>query len=49
MKTTQEIVKYIDNYMEWALSRPAMYASSPKCLEEILRCWVRLADFSLEM
>jgi hypothetical protein len=48
MKTAEELVKYIDHYMEVALERPSMYASSPQSLEDSFFLLVTILDFLYE-
>jgi hypothetical protein len=45
MKSTAEVVEYIDEYTRRALERPAMYASSPEALEEALRVLEGLRNY----
>ena len=49
MKSSGEVVKYIDNYMEMALQRPSMFASSPQSLEDSFFLLVTVIEFLLEM
>jgi hypothetical protein len=49
MKNAREIVDYIDDYVFHCLQRPAMYASSPQALEDILRVCDQIRNFAMEV
>lgn len=49
MKNAIEIVNYIDEYVFHCLKRPAMYASTPQALEDILRVCDEIRDFAMEV
>jgi hypothetical protein len=45
MRSSDEILKYIDDFYNHALERPFMYASSPQSLEETLITLEKLREF----
>jgi hypothetical protein len=47
MRSAAEVLTYIDNLINFALERPAMYASSPAALEEVLFRLDEVRDFIL--
>ena len=47
MKSSSEVVRYIDTFISSALERPSMYGSSPIALEEVLRRLDAIRDFIL--
>ena len=49
MKNAIEIVNYIDEYVFHCLKRPAMYASSPQALEDILSFCDEIRNFAMEV
>lgn len=49
MKTALEVVGFIDEYVFHSLKRPAMYASSPQALEDILSFCDGLRNYIMEV
>ncbi len=45
MRTTREILEYIDSYLSNATDRPKMYAANPESLEDTLSELDRLGSF----
>jgi hypothetical protein len=47
MKSGEEIVAFIDQYMEWAMERPEMYAEDPAALESIFFVLEQVRQFAV--
>jgi len=45
MRSTEEILRHIDELYNRALERPSMYASCPECLEEVFAWLDGLKDY----
>lgn len=48
MKNALQVLEFIDEYYSFVIARPAMYASSPRALEDIVLILERLRGFILE-
>ena len=47
MKSGEEIVAFIDQYMEWTMERPENYAANPAELESIFFVLDRVRQFAI--
>jgi hypothetical protein len=47
MRSPDDILAYIDQWYAWAMARPQLYASCPRCLEELFHTMEAMYEFVL--